>query len=167
MEVKCPYCCKDGLDPTGLPKQFCLTKMQESWHLKRDHQYYYQVQAQLNVWGIQKGVFVVWNEKGIVVVEILRDEQFFAETASSVKVFFTIGVLPEIVGKWLTRKPVQDELGTVKVLEPLGKQEVTDGEENQPWCYCEKPAYGEMVMCMNKTCTIKRFHAECLLIRVP
>ena len=114
LEVECPYCCKDGLDPTGLPKQFCLAKMQERWHLKRDHQYFFQVQAQLNVWGSHKGVFVVWNKEGIVGEERVRDEQFFAETAPSVTGFFTKGVLPEIVGECTCKTSETSEMNPVQ-----------------------------------------------------
>ena len=47
LEVKCPYCYKDGLpeDDVG----FCMVKKDDSWALKRGHQYYYQVQLQIFV----------------------------------------------------------------------------------------------------------------------
>lgn len=68
---------------------------------------------QLNVWNIEKGVFVLWTEKDIVVDYIWRDIQFFDEQVQSVKHFFVTGVLPELVGKWLCWKPVESSEGGV------------------------------------------------------
>ena len=67
-------------------------------------------------------------------------------------------MLPEIIGKWYTRKPVADDEGLV--LEPsVNRQESTDEEEEDdkstPWCYCNEPSNGGMILCDNKGCTIK------------
>lgn len=61
LEVKCPYCIKDGL-PQEDQENFCMTQKNGKWSLRRDHAYYYQVQAQLNVCKLTYCDFVVWTE---------------------------------------------------------------------------------------------------------
>ena len=43
LEVKCPFCVRDGFDNNA----FCMTFEEGSWTLKKDHAYHYQVQTQL------------------------------------------------------------------------------------------------------------------------
>ena len=78
---------RDGL-PTGISgataKNVCMDYNGENWHLKKDHQYYYQVQAQLNVWDIEKGVFILWANKEFVSESIARDRDFFEGAVDSV-----------------------------------------------------------------------------------
>lgn len=75
--------------------------------LQREHTYYYQVQTQLNVCGLEYGDFVVWSEGGVAIERIKRDREFYESAADNVQHFFIYGALPEIVGKWYTRKCCQ------------------------------------------------------------
>ncbi|XP_011669066.1 uncharacterized protein LOC105440512 [Strongylocentrotus purpuratus] len=135
---------------------------------KNTYAYHYQVQVQLNVWNIEKSVFVLWNEKDIVVDYIWRDIQCFNKQVQSVKHFYVTGVLPELVGRWLCRKPVESsEGGGVRIPEAVPTVERSDGEGGRVWCYCEKPSYGDMIGCDGKNCKIQWFHMDCLMIRVP
>jgi len=63
-------------------------------------------------------------------------------------------VLPEIVGKWYTRKLVTDDSGTVqttsKIQDEDDCEDEDDDDESSLWCYCEKRSSGQMVMCDNK-----------------
>ncbi|XP_072176345.1 uncharacterized protein [Diadema setosum] len=74
LEIKCPYCVRDGLPIAGEMdrRDFCMT-LDPPCSLKKDHAYYYQVQAQLNVRGLEEGVFVLWTKKEIVTEHIQRD----------------------------------------------------------------------------------------------
>ena len=170
LEIKCPYCVRDGLPISGEMdrRDFCMSYDQR-WNLKKDHAYYFQVQAQLNVWGLEEGVFVLWTNQDIVTEHIRRDTVFFQEQLESVRHFFITGVLPELVGKWLSRKPVESSRGSVLVPEAVDdeRDEEDDDDEHKLWCYCEKPSFGQMISCDGKTCPIQWFHMDCLLIRVP
>ena len=169
LEVKCPHCFKDNL-PDEDVKGFCMKKDERgSWTLRRDHTYYYQVQVQLNVCEVESGDFVVWTKGGIVVETIFKDKRFYDAALPLVEHFFVYGVLPEIIGKWYTRKAVADESGVVQlpVIE-ASTQETDDAEDpTKLWCYCSQPTYGNMVLCDNYECTIQWFHFDCLRIHCP
>lgn len=45
--------------------------------LKRNHEYYYQVQGQLNITKMEKCYFIVHAEKWLEHEEIMRDENFW------------------------------------------------------------------------------------------
>ena len=59
-EVKCPYSIDDcDFDSYTAKKGACLEKVDGKIRLKRNHQYYYQVQQQLRITGRQFNDFVV------------------------------------------------------------------------------------------------------------
>lgn len=138
-----------------------------SWELIREHTYYYQVQAQLNVANFQYGDFVVWTENGIAIERIKLDRDFYENCIDNIEHFFVYSVLPEIVGKWYTRQNIANEDGVVHI--PKTTETITPSEEdmNQLWCYCGEPSYGDMIMCEHDQCTITWFHFDCLRIRGP
>ena len=86
LEVKCPFSCKDKL-PDDNNTTFCMVKKDDTWMLKRDHSYYYQVQMQLHVCKLSYGDFVVWSKNGILVERITRDDEFFTGHMDDVKQF--------------------------------------------------------------------------------
>ena len=89
------------------------------WIPKKDHTYYYQVQTQLKVCDTRYCDFVVWTEQNIVVGRIEADKDFFQNTIDNVEHFFKYGILPEIIVKWYTRKPVTDASGVVTEMSTL------------------------------------------------
>lgn len=108
IEVKCPHCIKDEL-PEEEYSGFCMEKHNNEWTLKRNHRYYYQVQVQLHVTGHKHCGFVVWAANGGILKErILIDHNFFNSFVDDAEYFFKYGLLPELVGKWYTRKPVEE-----------------------------------------------------------
>ena len=138
------------------------------WVLRRGHTYYYQVQAQINVCNVEYGDFVVWTESDIAVKRIARDRRFYEEATEKIEHMFIYGILPEIIGKWYTRKPVEDSSGVVQTHTETEQIIVEDTEDPEKlWCFCAQPSYGKMVCCDNSTCTIQWFHFDCLRIRCP
>ena len=144
--------------------------------MSRVHSYYYQVQTQLNVCSDVKYTdFVVWTEGGLAMERITTDKEFYESAADRVEHFFIYGVLPEIIGKWYTRKHVADKDGIVQPpeIEPCQKeaeepcQKEAEEDPTKSWCYCGEPCYGQMIMCEHKDCGIKWFHFDCLRIRCP
>ena len=172
LEVKCPFCIKEGLPGDPDETDFCMTKQNGKWILKRNHAYYYQIQLQLEVCKLSYCDFVVWTEKDVVVERIAADNQFFSNVIDSVQHFFVYGILPEIVGKWYTRKPVANSEGVVPIptsTDLTDEQQDSDETEDMSklWCYCNEPSFGEMILCDNEKCTIKWYHFDCLRIRCP
>ena len=73
-------------------------------------------------------------------------------------------MMPEIVGKWYTRRPVADVDDTVacgyKDPEDLTNQsKKTEDEEKENyltlWCYCNTPSSGDMIQCPNALFILK------------
>ena len=154
-----------------------MSKENGKWALKRNHTYYYQIQLQMTVCKVKYGDFVVWTEKEFAAerIEIERieiDDVFFDTQNNDVKHFYVYGVLPEVIGKFYTRKPVANCEGIVPV--PIssntpgkGDEEKDDTDLSRLWCYCNEPSFGDMVKCDNDKCTIEWFHFDCLRIRCP
>lgn len=169
LEVKCPYSCKNSL-PDEEKENFFMIKQNGTWTLKRNHAYFYQVQIQMKVCRVSKCEFVVWTKTGISEETIPVNDEFLDEVMENVTNFFKYGVLPEIVGKWYTRKPIADSQG---IVQQPSAQECEQGSSSgetvidELWCYCNQPGYGEMIMCDNPECTIQWFHFDCLRIRRP
>ena len=165
VEVKCPFNYKDSL-PDSDEANFCMTKQDGNWMLKRDHVYYYQVQLQLHVCKFSYGDFVLWSQNGILTERIYIDTHFLESKMDIVRHFFVYAILPEIVGKWYSRRPLADTDGIVDISDPQQSTTADDEEQeddpDKPWCYCGQPSYGEMILCDNKACTIHWFHFDCL-----
>lgn len=167
LEVKCPFCYKDKL-PDEDQANFCMNQEEGKWRLKREHTYYFQVQTQLHVCKVVYGDFVVWSENGMLIERIEKDTTFLDTWKESIKHFFIYGILPEIVGKWYTRKPCADADGVVSL--PVNSdqpdcQQSQEDDSSTLWCYCSKPEFGNMIKCDNRSCTIQWFHFDCLEMR--
>ena len=167
LEVKCPFCFKEGL-PEEDQENFCMSRNDGKWRLKRSHAYYYQIQMQLAVCKLSYCDFVVWTENDIVVERIMFDDAFYEEVMEDIRHFFIYGMLPEIIGKWFTRRPVADSSGIVTTPTVSSAQANEDTEDySKVWCYCSQPSYGTMIKCDSSECSIQWFHCDCLRIRGP
>ena len=93
------------------------------------------------------GDFVVWTEEEMAMKRITIDREFYKSAADRVERFFTYGALPEIVGKWYTRKRVADKDGVVQSPSQI-EQEDSEYEEDttKSWCYCGEPSYCQIIV---------------------
>lgn len=85
--------------------------------------------------------------------------QNFFSMLREIRSVFNICILPELVGKWYSRKKVfPDEVNSAVTI---------DGE--YIYCYCKVDKGGKMIGCDNRNCMHGRwFHLECLrMISVP
>ncbi len=148
---------------------FCSLIIAGMWELRKDHAYYYQVQTQLNVVNCEYGDFVVWTEKETIIERIQIDRNFHASNLIEIEHFFLYSVLPEVVGKWITRKNVAGEDGivTTDFKETILPTTSQDEDDNKNWCFCGQPSYGEMIMCESDRCAIEWFHFDCMRFRAP
>jgi hypothetical protein len=72
IEVKCPYVSKD-LTPDqaiALKKIKCATYHNGTFQLKRNHDYFYQMQGQLHVAKQDFCYFILWSPKGMLVEKV-------------------------------------------------------------------------------------------------
>jgi len=165
LEVKCPFSVKDKF-PENDQASFCMRKVDNSWVLKQDHEYFYQVQTQMHVCKRDYCDFVVWSEKdGIIIDRIEVNKEFFDSIVELLQTVFIYGILPEIIGKWYSRQPISNFENIVEVSELSANVEVDEEDYEKLWCYCNMPSYGQMIFCDHNNCTIQWFHCDCLRIR--
>ncbi len=105
IEIKCPYLCRDRpfLDATDDGRFFLGKDSEGQFYLQHKHAYYYQIQLQMKLCKVQYGDFVVWGKTELVILRINLDD-FISEAMRKAALFFKYGVLPELIGKWYTRK---------------------------------------------------------------
>lgn len=101
LEIKCPYCKRgDTHEQAAEDKDFCLQNMGGQISLKRNHMYFYQVQAQLNISSSEYCDFVVLTQDNTLFIErIVKDADFFQQALENVTSFFQIGSIARITGK--------------------------------------------------------------------
>ncbi|XP_039290407.1 uncharacterized protein LOC111056373 [Nilaparvata lugens] len=106
IEVKCLHSVKElGLkEHLSINRNTCLEIVDNNMRLKRKHDYYYQVQGQLNITNRQWCDFVVFTRKGELFVErIERDQCFWRKVLPKLKKFYLECIVPEIVDSRLVR----------------------------------------------------------------
>uniref|UniRef100_A0A1A8N267 YqaJ viral recombinase domain-containing protein n=1 Tax=Nothobranchius pienaari TaxID=704102 RepID=A0A1A8N267_9TELE len=103
-EIKCPYSEQDepSLRLCAGRRGFCLIGEGDHVTLDRNHDYYFQVQAQLHIVKAEYSDFVVWNHKDLFVERILPDVEFWEDVIPKVQCFFRNSILPEILGQQVT-----------------------------------------------------------------
>ncbi|XP_027140221.1 uncharacterized protein LOC113746909 isoform X1 [Larimichthys crocea] len=106
-EIKCPYSQQDeaNLELTAGQKGFCLTTDGGKVMLDREHEYFYQVQAQLHISQADYCDFIVWTPHDMFVERVIPDNAFWDTVLPEVEHFFRAGVLPEVLGQKLTKSP--------------------------------------------------------------
>lgn len=87
VEVKCPYSARNVLiNPVHVPY------LREAEHggleLKKNHNYYYQIQGQMLCTGRRRCHFVVFTFKHFVLIEIEKDDEFIDEMLNKLKAFY-------------------------------------------------------------------------------
>ena len=150
LEIKCPYNCikAESLLEAADDDSFCLKLDGTSGCLllKRDHPYYYQVQAQLALSEKQYCDFVLFkSEYELHIERIFPDGLFFTNAVAVVREFYIKCILPELLGKWYT----------------LTRHQLN--KECHGYCYCGADIVeGDMIECSSGICKIKLFHRKCL-----
>lgn len=102
LEIKCPYKYKDTHVDDINDKGFYL----ENRHLKENHEYMFQVQAEMASADVNYCDFVCWTSKSFVVVRVLRDTDFIEKHMSVLQGFLKHALLPQL----LSRKSINEVL---------------------------------------------------------
>ena len=99
LEVKCPYVCANmSLAQASMKSSsFCLQNGNGTLQLKRNHQYFYQIQVQLHVTRLLWCDFVVWTPNEIYIEKIDYDQRFIEKAISKARTFYFTVFLPAIV----------------------------------------------------------------------
>ena len=99
----------------------------------------------------------------MLVIRVLIDED---NAVSKATVFYKIGILPELLGKWYSRAPTYPTI--VTDLTQDESSACSTSSMADCWCFCRNGEYGKMVLCDSSNCAIQWFHIDCLkLAEVP
>lgn len=110
-EYKCPYSARE-MTPreacSSLKGFFC--KLEDGKvALKRNHNYYYQVQGTMGITGIDWCDFTVWTPKGLSTERIASDKQFWESMTQKLEIFFDTALLPELAAPQLPNgRPIRE-----------------------------------------------------------
>lgn len=97
LEVKCPFKWRlSKIDDASKDSQFCCEINKDQVQLKRNHNYYYQVQAQMALTNSSWCDFVIWTLSDIHIERISFNEQFWQDCLVKVIEFYQKFVLPEL-----------------------------------------------------------------------
>ena len=69
----------------------------------KEHPYYYQLQLQMKLFGVDCCDFVIWREDNIVRQRIPFDIKFISEALEKIPALVKLCILPELVGKYFTK----------------------------------------------------------------
>ena len=153
VEVKCPLCAQESslAEAASGIQSFCLQECSEGkYELKHEHDYFYQCQLQMFVTNRTYCDFVVWTEKDLHTERLTLDDALIRSALPTARKFFSMCILPELLGKWYTRPTTAND-------EP---QELE--EDSGLWCHCKQKKGGDMVGCENRSCPAQWFHLECV-----
>ena len=172
LEIKCPYCHRhDSVEAVAFDKQSCLVRSTAdngSLQLDRSHAYYFQVQTQIFICDVDYCDFCVCTfspggEPNLHVERILPDLELWSTCLDLSTRFFRVCLLPELLGKWYTRKPLTTKEASTQELETV---KVGGIQSTRLYCICQKPEDDSLdwIGCDNPTCSIEWFHTLCLQI---
>lgn len=112
IEVKCPKTAKNMTIKEAIQsvKGFCLDA---NGHLKRNHNYFMQIQGQLHITGKPFCDFIVWTTKDISIERIYPTDIWNDRMLPKLVFFYDKALLPEIIDprKWHSmqiREPVKE-----------------------------------------------------------
>lgn len=99
LEIKCPYSCRNltVLEACNQVKAFCCEVVNNEIHLKKSHDYYYQVQGALAIAKVEWCDFVVWTTKDMHTERIIFDQSFWNTCYLRLKTVYLSYILPEII----------------------------------------------------------------------
>lgn len=99
LEIKCMYS-KQNMHPRAALKisDFCVCTVSESgectFALKKGHAFFCQMQCQMPVTGLQRGVLVVFTKKGIESIEVCFDVEWWKQTLEQLRKFWIDSYFP-------------------------------------------------------------------------
>ena len=137
----------------------------KAYFLKKDHAYFYQVQAQIFLCNAHFCDFIMFSKKDIVILRILPDLEIIASAIAAVMTFFKLAVLPELVGKYFSnafKEPIASSATAATSTVPTPSSMQSD--QTVAVCYNQMQP-SETVTCANLQCTVKVFHLSCLCMK--
>ena len=183
LEIKCPYSHRGETVLSATLNDTNLKRDDDgALHLDPGHAYYYQVQTQMLVCGVECCDFCVCTfpkEEGSLPHSecIKRNEEFWETCLLKASNFFRSCLLPELLGNWYTRPIItsssvpDDSMDCIaaSTSESVGQLQpdcstATASQDSELYCYCRGLEAGSMIACDNNECKIEWYHMSCLLM---
>ena len=102
LEIKCPYCHKgEFIFEAAEGNKFCIEKVGTEYKLKRNHPYYYQVQAQLGVCNKKYCDFYFWTKQDFHYERIYPDIEFWGNCLKNVRTFSDFAFFQNLWGNFI------------------------------------------------------------------
>lgn len=162
LEVKCPYCKRHSVISDEID---CLEISDGQLRLKQNHAYFYQVQCQLLLSGMEYCDFVIWTKEDFFTERIYVNEDFCQEMVQQAAMLFRKVILPELVGKLFSRPAPLSQL----TVQP-SPNDFNINQNELIICVC-RSVYKEtdnVIGCDNENCKYMWLHFKCVnLKRVP
>lgn len=156
IEIKCPFKYRD-IDPNLITDTSFYIKRNiegEIIGLSHDHDYFYQVQGQLNICCKDFCDFIVWTTKGLYIERILKSEPFFDQLKPHLDNYFLQILLPVLLtGSIDTVTPS---------VTPSKDSSAVASSSNEVFCLCGGKDEGRMIACDNSNCAIEWYHYKCI-----
>ena len=154
VEIKCPFKCtkRNAFELANNDKEFCMEIKDGKHYLKRNHQYYYQVQLQMLISNIPICYFIVYNGEASLIEKIYVDKEFLTENLNKARDFFILAILPELLAKWYSRNH--------NTFVNIG--ELKQSNNFETICTCGEIKESIIIKCFDLTCVIKTYHLNCL-----
>ena len=149
LEIKCPYGDREKSIDNIVRKSSCIVKVNDNCILKENHQYFYQIQAQLLVTNYKYCDLFLWTKTDNIRIRTVPDAVQM-EIVEMSKTFFLKAILPELLGHHFAR----EESSTL----------VSNNRDNEDgWCYCRmSQSEDNLIGCDHSTCKIKWFNLKCV-----
>ena len=98
LEIKCPYSGRTMIPEVACQEvnQFCSSLADGQVMLKKTHNYYYQVQGQLEITQLPWCDFLNWTPQGTSLQRIESDEKLWTTVYPKLRFFYREYLLPEI-----------------------------------------------------------------------
>lgn len=96
LEIKNPFTAKEKTIAEACTSSFCLERKDDTFKLKRRHDYYFQIQCQLYCTDRNWCDFTVRTNKGIHVERIFRDIKWWGLQLAKLRKFYFSALLPEL-----------------------------------------------------------------------
>ena len=103
LELKCPFCIKDD-DATVSILKYLTQKTSDNLKLKEEHLYYYQCQAQMLCTQTEFADFFVWSPNSSHLERITKHNVICKRIMMSSISFFRDSIIPELLGRYYTKK---------------------------------------------------------------
>ena len=157
-EIKCPYCIENcNFDQYIMKPSSCLEKKEDSFCLKENHQYYYQVQQQIFNTKRKYCDFVLFavnkDSSCFIHDRIYPNHDHWNNVVPKLAKFWRGGVLPEILGRWYTWS-----------IRARSDSITLSDTEDRGICYCRSKTDKITINCLNPLCEIREFHPSCLAV---